>query len=196
MNFKPTSTFEIVRLIDLQPNGQSGFLVLIVPGATPELVREIAEELELQTGGSLGVIDVTDLTAASLISRLRAINYSAVLLRGFDSWSDDRFAALDVNRSGLETGGFLVFAADQRTAGRFLDRAPNLRSYFGTNIFAAIPDPTVMTPEEIEERLDQLRAEYGMSDDGVLAKAARGDLPPDPHFAEWLVLLGRSELVR
>ena len=35
-----------------------------------------------------------------------------------------------------------------------------------------------------------------LMDEEVIERATNGDLPAEPHFAEWLVLLGRSELVK
>ena len=63
-----------------------------------------------------------------------------VLMYGFDGWNETLFASLDVNRSRLETGSFLVFSVDLKTAGRFLDSAPNIRSFLGANIFIVAPD--------------------------------------------------------
>jgi hypothetical protein len=117
-------------------------------------------------------------------------------MHGFDGWNEGTFASLDVNRSRLETGSFLVFSVDLETAGRFLDSAPNIRSLLGSNIFVAAPDPSAMGPEEIADRLAQLRRYYDLSDAEVIQRAANRDLPSEPHFIEWLILLGRSELAR
>jgi hypothetical protein len=197
MNFKSAPIFEIVRLIDLQPPGQTGFCMLVAPSADPQLVADLREELAVQgVAGSLGVIDTKGASAVDLVEQLRMIQHAAVLLHGFDAWSEGQFASLDVNRSRLETGSFLVFLVDLKTAGRFLDSAPNVRSFLGSNIFIAASDPSLMGREEIEGRLEQLRRSYGLSDAEVIEQAASRNLPPEPHFVEWLVLLGRSELVR
>lgn len=196
MKFKSAPIFEVVRLIDLQPPGQTGFCMLVASSADPELIGELREELNLQIAGSLGVVDVKDLTAIGLVDQLRTRQDAAVLMYGFDAWGDDQFTSLDVNRSRLETGAFLVFRVDLKTAGRFLDRAPNIRSFLGPNIFVTAPDPSSMGPQEIADRLNQLRTHYGLTDAEVTERAAQGDLPPEPHFVEWLVLLGRSELAR
>src|SRR5438874_1756925 len=127
MTFKSAPIFEIVRLIDLQPMGQTGFCMLVTSAAGPELVRELEEELVAQGAGSVGVVDVTDLTAAALVEQLRTRQHTVIFLYGFELWPDEQFSALDVNRSRLETGAFLIFRVDLRTAGRFLDQAPNLR---------------------------------------------------------------------
>lgn len=169
--------------------------MLVSPSADADLIGELRAELDLQIEGTLGVLDVKDLTAVDLTEQLRTRQDAVILAYGFESWSDDQFASLDLNRSRLETGTFLVFWVDLETAGHFLNRAPNIRSFLGANIFVATSDPSSMNRDEIADRLDQLRTHYGLSDAEVISRAASGDLPPEPHFTEWLVLLGRSELV-
>jgi hypothetical protein len=196
MSFKPAPIFEIVRLIDLQPPGETGFCMLVDASSEPRLIPELEEQLAVQSAGSLRVIDVKHETVPNLVEQLRTIQDPVVLMYGFDGWKDDLFASLDVNRSRLETGSFLVFDVDLKTAGRFLDSAPNIRSFLGSNIFVAAPDPSAMSSEEIADRLSQLRGYYGLSDEEVIERAIKRDLPAEPHFIEWLVLLGRSELAR
>ena len=196
MTFKPASAFDIVRLIDLQLRGETGFCTLVDATSQSPLIPELQEELAIQTSGLLRIIDVTNQTVSDLIKQLLAAESAVVLMHGFETWDEGRFASLDINRSGLETGSFFIFSVDLITAGRFLDNAPNIRSFIGANIFARTVDPSAMSAEEIANRLGQLRSYYGMGDDEVLRRAARADLPAEPHFAEWLLLLGRSELAR
>ena len=196
MRLTSSPIFEIVRLIDLQPEGETGFCMLVDPPVETNFIAELRAELELQTGVTLGVIAVIEMAVNDLIERLRTAANLVMLIDGLGSWTDAQFGSLDVNRSRLDTGGFLLFRVDLKTAGRFLDSAPNIRSFIGTNIFQIAPDPSLMNPEEIAERLDQLRTYYRLSDTQVIERAANGALPADPEFVEWLVLLGRSELVR
>lgn len=53
-----------------------------------------------------------------------------------------------------------------------------------------------MSPEDVERRLVAMREHYGFSDEEVVASAIAGTIPPDPDYCEWLVLLGRSDLIR
>ncbi len=195
MRLTSSPIFEIVRLIDLQPEGETGFCMLVDESAETNFIAEFGEELHLQTGETLEGVAVNEMTVNNLIERLRTSANSVVLIDGLGSWTDAQFAALDVNRSRLETGAFLLFRVDLKTAGRFLDHAPNIRSFIGTNIFQIAPDPSLMNPAEIADRLNQLRTHYQLIDAEVIQRAASGDLPADPEFLEWLVLLGRSELV-
>lgn len=194
MKLNPAPIFEIVRLIDLQPIGETGFCMLLDDFAKSRLVQELQEELAIQLEVSLAVIDVNGQTALGLVEQLRTVQEAVILMYGFEGWNDSSFASLDVNRSRLENGSFLVFSLGLKTAARFLDNAPNIRSFFGANIFVVASDPSAMSAEEIADRLAQLRSYYNLSDAEVIDRAANRDLPPDPHFIEWLVLLEKSEL--
>ena len=170
--------------------------MLIAPSVRGEFITDLREELHLQISASLGVLDVKGLTSADLLNELRSEEGQVVLIYGFEAWHADEFASLDINRSRLETGSFLVFSADLKTAGHFLDNAPNIRSYFGANIFRVGLDPSWMSPQQIAQRLNDLRSQYGLSDSEVADQAIHGSLPPEPHLLEWLVLLGKGDLVR
>lgn len=150
----------------------------------------------MQTGESLAVLEAGGFIPQQLLDEFRRVAASVFLLIGLKVWSNEYFSELDRNRSGLEAGRYLIFQADDETAARLLNHAPNLASYFGTNVFRLDVDPSQMTAAEIEAALNQLRARYQRTDDDVVRQAEQGLLPPDPEFAEWLVLLGRGELVR
>jgi len=53
-----------------------------------------------------------------------------------------------------------------------------------------------MSPEDVEKRLVAMREHYEFSDEEIVAMATDGSLPPDPDYCEWLVLIGRSDLIR
>jgi hypothetical protein len=196
MSIRSAPAYEIVRLIDLQPPRETGFCVLIASPDKVDLAAELQKELGSQVSGTLGRIDAKSLTTVLLLEELRQQPNPIVLIDGFENWSNDQFASLDVNRSRLETGAFLLFKTDLRTLGRFFEHAPNLRSFIGANIFMMAPDTASMSPQEIADRLGQLRTYYGFTDRELLERARDGSLPAEPHFAEWLVLLGSNEFVR
>ena len=53
-----------------------------------------------------------------------------------------------------------------------------------------------MSPEDVEKRLVAMREHYDFSDEEGVASAIAGTIPPDPDYCEWLVLIGRSDLIR
>ena len=52
-----------------------------------------------------------------------------------------------------------------------------------------------LSPQEREERLQALSLRFGMSADEVIALAERNQIPSDPDFVEWLILLDRADLI-
>src|SRR5438128_278686 len=101
--------------IDLQPPGETGFCMLVGPPTEPRLIQELQDELAVQFDGSLSVIDVNGETVPGLVEQLRMRRDAVVLIYGFGGWNEHLFASLDVNRSRLETGSFLVFSVDVKT---------------------------------------------------------------------------------
>jgi hypothetical protein len=134
MRLTSSPIFEIVRLIDLQPEGETGFCMMVDQPET-NFIAELRAELDLQTGQTLDVFPVIEMSVNDFVERLRTAADCVTLIDGLGSWTDAQFTSLDVNRSRLDIGGFLLFRVDLKTAGRFLDRAPNIRSFIGTNIF-------------------------------------------------------------
>ncbi len=190
---KSASTFDLVRLIDVEP---VAFCVLLVPREDRSVVEDLRQELSIQTGSALLAIEKDEGGLDNVLERVRTAAEPVVVISGLEKWSDHDFSALDINRSRLETGAFVIFAVDLETAARLLDRAPNLRSIIGANVFIWAPDAARMLPGEIDVRLQQLRDHYGKSDDEILSEASAGALSPEPQFVEWLILLGRGDLVR
>jgi len=70
--------------------------------------------------------------------------------------------------------------------------APNLWSWVGPRVWHVDP---LAGQLDAEARLSSLRQGTGLTDAEVLQRAEGGTLAPDPVFAEWLVLLGRGELL-
>jgi hypothetical protein len=77
----------------------------------------------------------------------------------------------------------------------FLASAPNTKSFIGPSIFAVGADGSLMSEDEREQRLANFRHHFHLSDDAVAKLATEGSLPTDPAYAEWLVLMGRSDLL-
>lgn len=195
MNIKSATVFDVIRLVDLASPG-TAFFVFVAPPDDGRLFAELQKELEAQSHTALSRIDARKLDAIGLLEELAQRPDAVVLIDGLEQWDDEQFTSLDINRSRLETGAFIIFKGDLSTIARFLDCAPNLRSFVGPEIPMAVPDPSVMTAEQIENRLHQLRSHYQLSDEEVVEQARRGIAPAEPEFAEWLFLLGRNELVR
>lgn len=121
-------------------------------------------------------------------------NDAVILLAGGELSASD-WLSLDLMRSALERPGPVVLWMVPEAVAQLADCAPNIRSFIGSSIFVAGPDGGIMTDEERERRLQDLREHYQTGDDEVIRRAKSKELPPEPEFVEWLVLLGRGDLV-
>jgi hypothetical protein len=73
--------------------------------------------------------------------------------------------------------------------------APNLASWLGGQVFMFPSHGETGVAAHREQRLAALRAWASRSDQEIVEAAHSGTLPPDPEYAEWLVLLGHGELL-
>jgi len=56
MNWKRASAFEIVRFIDIHPEGETGLCLIIDAEREPSLPVDISLELEIQSAQTLGIV--------------------------------------------------------------------------------------------------------------------------------------------
>lgn len=73
--------------------------------------------------------------------------------------------------------------------------SPHLASWLTSSVSFLDPNFEGLSEAERAERLSGLRTEMGLTDTEVVERAATGSLARDPLFAEWLVLLGRGDLL-
>ena len=117
-----------------------------------------------------------------------------ILLVQAREFSTADWALLDRRRSSIAHRGLLIFLTTPVSFDELMRCAPNLASWLGGQVFA-YPDDEPQLAAHRERRLAALRAWASRSDADVVAAARAGTLPPDPEYAEWLVLLGHGELL-
>lgn len=101
---------------------------------------------------------------------------------------------LDSARSNLQRERAAVLAVRPHQLVRIASFAPHFTSWAGNRVFT-VEEDRFLDEDAIEARLVALRDHYGMNDDEFLARVASDELPAEPEHAEWLVLLGRSDLL-
>ena len=129
-----------------------------------------------------------------LATELHRAKEPVAIVAGLDRLVPSDWVRLDGARPRLARAGAVVLMLSAPAAEQLIRFAPNLLSWLGT-IRALTPSAAPLSPAESEPRLASLRAHFGFSDEELLARADRHDLPADPEIAEWLVLLGRGELL-
>lgn len=132
-------------------------------------------------------------SAARLLEALPSIA-ADVLLIGAETYTEADWRLLDRRRSALAREGATVFLTTPVGFAALMRVAPNLASWLGGNVFS-YEDIDALAMNQREQRLAALRVWAGKTDDEVLRAAEQGRLPRDPEYAEWLVMLGRGDLL-
>jgi hypothetical protein len=133
-------------------------------------------------------------SAQALIDIIQTRQHSALVIIGLDGFDADEWRRLDVNRSNLARTLPAVLVLDEAKVPAMLEHAPNLWSWLGGAAWRGIPE-TGLDDEQRTQRLSALRAHFGFDDAELVRRAEAGTLPPEPALGEWLVLIGRGDLV-
>lgn len=160
------------------------------------VVTEVADAVE--TLASLidqPVEPVLVTSSDDLMKAVREHAQSAMVLHGFDALSPGAWRRIDANRSRLERTLPTLMVLGQPAVERMRVHAPNLWSWVASAAWRSIPEEG-LSDEQRTQRLGALRAHFGFDDDDLVRRAVAGTLPPEPDIAEWLVLIGRGDLIR
>jgi hypothetical protein len=171
------------------------YVALLAPaGALPELVTELRHEIEALDRYAMVRAIAAETSASKLIAELRSSPQGTVLIDA-SRYNGQDWRFLDRRRSALARRGATVFLTTPESFDELMRVAPNLASWLGALAFAWDDTAGELTADQKIRRLRALRAWSGKSDAEVLRSAAEGTLPRDPEFAEWLVLMGRGDLL-
>lgn len=172
------------------------WLVLVgPPGKSHDIAARLADEVHSLASGSTETskdpADATSLGEAIV----RAPRNRTLLVSGLDSLSNDAWAYLDLLRNRLMRVGPIVLIMSEDSATRMAEAAPNIASWIGGAVWEVDLQGEHLSTEERSARLADLRAWARTTDEEVIRRAERGELPREPEFVEWLLLLGRSDLL-
>lgn len=194
VGLKPMGAAEAaLRLMARRGRGDWMALVVEPDADITSAATELAEEMEA-LGDSVVERVSSAVNAEDLAARL-ATQRGPVVLSGLDGWPAPEWAHFDCLRSRFAREERTALVLGRTTFERVVHEAPNFSSWLGASVVAYKPDASVLNDEEQARRLEALREWGGLTDEGVLARASSGTLPRDPEFAEWLVLLGRGDLL-
>lgn len=196
VDFAEKPAYEVARRLEVRgEQSYSWFILIGSPGTGESGVIAFAQELGAFLRIEPRIVDITGLLVDDLRNKLQGPPDDPVILLGFDERSPEFWSSIDVNRSALERSGGVIFWLSARGVSDLCTYAPNLRSFIGGSIFIVGPEGGEMSVEERNSRLRDLAAFFGMADEEVIRKAEAHLLSPEPEFVEWLVLLGRGDLV-
>jgi hypothetical protein len=185
---------EIARRLEIEgPN--SWLAILGSSGHATAACDALSIELESFLQTPVRVVPLKGTSFERLREQMHQPEDDAVILLAGPDLEPGEWSSLDAMRSALERTGPVVLWVAPDAVARLTEHAPNIRSFIGSSIFVAGPEPGIMTDSERESRLEELRRHYQLSDQEIVRRAEARELPAEPHFVEWLVLLGRGDLV-
>lgn len=190
-----SSLGEFAGQIDLRAD-QDDWSALVVPqpGSAARVAKDLAAEIRGLTELSVAELSGRD-GAALLTERVRGATAQVVILSGLERYPEAEWLHLELLRSQLQTPSAKVFVLSRSALAKLERYAPGVTSFLGADVWQVDEQGDVLTPTEREARLQALREQFGRTDAEVCALAERSELPSDPVFAEWLVLLDRGDLL-
>jgi hypothetical protein len=192
--FSSQPFFEIARRLEIR--GETAWLAVLSPVTdSTAALDQLQTELQSILQKPSRVIHLEPSTFEELREVLHQPDDDAVILSGGTGLTPQKWRSLDIMRSALERKGPVILWLASDDIANLANLAPNIRSLIGASIFVAGPDGGIMTETERQERLKELSEHFGFSGDEAVRKAEAGELPHEPEFVEWLVLLGRGDLV-
>lgn len=173
--------------------GTAAYVAYLLPAGADgdEALADLEAELRAATDAAPARLFPTG--GEALVADLGATPAKIVMVDARNFAASD-WALLDRRRSAIAHHGVVVFVTTAASFGSLMRSAPNLASWLGGEVFAPENDEAAQA-EHRARRLAALRAWASKTDHEVIADARDGTLPPDPEYAEWLVLLGHGELL-
>jgi len=184
--------FDIGRRIEIR--GPFSWFALLGPTDDKAAVEDLATELGAVLEDPVRIVQYSGSTER-LRSDLQEPASDAVIISNLEMADPERWSALDINRSGFIREGPVVLWLSADGLAQLCTSAPNIRSFLGGSIFHAGVPGDAMTPGERLQRISSLESHFHISSAEVIERAEAGNLPTEPHFVEWLVLLDRGDLV-
>ena len=192
--FESQPFFEIARRLEMR--GVTGWLAVLSPATdSAAALDQLQTELQSVLQKTARVVQLEPSTFEKLREVLHQPDDDAVVLSGGTGLTPEKWRSLDIMRSALERKGPVILWLVSNDIANLANFAPNIRSLIGASIFAVGPDGGIMSEAERQERLNELSQHFGFSGDEAVRRAQARELPHEPEFVEWLVLLGRGDLV-
>jgi hypothetical protein len=156
-------------------------------------LEELEETLPIFMDGAFRALEVT-LDLEDLIQKIcEADDY--VLLWNFEQWETSQWQEFDYDRSRFDrpNGGILLLTPSSANA--FQKYAPNFASWVGSKVYDLELGTEILAEDARQQRLAALQDWSQKTNDEIIQLAETGQLIVDPVYGEWLVLLGRGDLV-
>lgn len=191
----PESAVEIARRLELRGQDSSPWIAILATEDAPEFALEnFRTDVSSLLQKSARTFAIAETTFEQLTESLRNPDDDIAILI-VDQLTPEQWSSFDLTRSAIERKGPIVLWGSANSVEGLTEYAPNVRSYLGSSVFPIGTDGGIMTEAEQTKRLQELSEHYGITNEDVVHRAESGTLSREPHFIEWLALLGRGDLV-
>ena len=182
-----------LSLLLLACRGATAYLFYLVrQGDATDTAAEVDAELRA-LDDALTIASMSPPNAARLLHDWPSQAEDMLLVKA-EAYTEADWGLLDRRRSELSRAGVAVFLTTAPSFDVLMRVAPNLASWLGGLVFSH-EDSRQRDVERREQRLAALRAWSDETDEEVIRAALEGTLSREPEYAEWLVLLGRGDLL-
>ena len=186
---------ELLQRITARPDGNIWMALIVAIDEIESTLEELQDTLEIFNECETGTFSGKE-GALNLVQKINQNSEAYILLYDFEDWDSQQWKTFDGCRSHLDQGkkgGFLILT--QESTRLMLHNAPNFVSWLGARIYQFQKDAEMLTQTERDRRLNALQENFEMSDQDVINRAENRQLPSDPEFGEWLILLDRGDLL-
>ena len=194
-NNKLSSIDELLQRIGARPDGNIWMILVVDINDIESIVADLQDTIEIFSE-CITVTISGESGARALINQISEASEEYFLLWELDTWDNNEWKIFDALRSRLDKGnkGGLIVLSEQ--ANDFMiHNAPNFVSWLGARIYYLQKDAEILSDEECDRRLAALQEWTGKTNDEVIALAENRQLPTDPEYGEWLILLNRGDLL-
>lgn len=192
---KLSSVDELLQRIGSRPDGNIWMLLVVDIDDIESIVTDLQDTIEIFSE-CITVTISGESGARALINQISEASEEYFLLWKLDDWDNNEWEIFDTLRSRLDKGnkGGLLVLSEQANY-LMLHNAPNFVSWLGARIYYLQKDAEILSDEECDRRLAALQEWTGKTNDEVIALAENRQLPTDPEYGEWLILLNRGDLL-
>jgi|GEM_PF-776763 len=195
VNNKLSSVDELLQRIGSRPDGNIWMIIVVNIDDIESVVLDLQDTIVIFSECNTGTIS-GESGARDLINQISKALEEYLLLWQLESWDSNEWKIFDALRSRLDKenkGGLLVISEQANSL--MIHNAPNFVSWLGARIYYLQKGAEILSDEECDRRLAALQEWTGKTNDEVIALAENRQLPTDPEYGEWLILLNRGDLL-
>jgi hypothetical protein len=184
---------EILQRIYSQPKSNIWAVLIVKSEQLNIALEELEETLPIFIDGAFRALEIT-LDLEDLIQKIHEAD-DYILLWNFEQWETPQWQEFDYDRSLFDrpNGGILLLTSSSANA--FQKYAPNFASWVGSKVYDLELGTEILAEDARQQRLEALQDWSQKTNDEIIQLAQTGQLIVDPVYGEWLVLLGRGDLV-